>query len=76
MSQREKKFKKSNDERGQEGAGSLAQILKFEGLRNSESLIGWFRRQHFDWSLSHEKKFFVEMNSRILHLPPKALPAC
>jgi hypothetical protein len=40
MSQREKKFKKSNDERGQEGAGSLAQILKFEGLRNSGSLIG------------------------------------
>ena len=42
------------------GDESLARF-KFEGLRNSETLIGRFRRQHFDWSLSQMNCFLSKL---------------
>ena len=53
-------------EKNRGGDESLARF-KFEGLRNSEALIGRFRRQHFDWSLSQKELFFVEIIPWILY---------
>ena len=61
VKKRNSKVMKEKDRGGDE---SLARF-KFEGLRNSEALIGRFRRQHL--SLSQKRIVFVEIIPWILY---------